>query len=94
MRGAKYKIALMPESWLKKAIRMASRIGFLRRLVQKCPDDAFSDDAAMIASASVAISAFEASGSIRCRTCRPASRSPFLLSSQRGLSGSPKHSTA
>src|ERR1039458_734390 len=40
MRGAKYRIALMPESWLKKAIKMASRIGFCSRLVQKLPDDA------------------------------------------------------
>ena len=48
----------MPESWLKNAIKMASRIGLRRRLVQKCADEAFSEDAAIISSASASISAF------------------------------------
>ena len=38
----------MPESWLKNAIRNASRIGRRRRSVQKRPAETFAEEAAMM----------------------------------------------
>jgi hypothetical protein len=49
---------------------MASRMGLRRRLVQKCPDDACSLDAAVIVSAPLQFRPANVSGSARCRTCK------------------------
>src|SRR5450755_1219649 len=62
IRGAKYKTALMPDNWLKKAIKIASRMGLRCWRVQKCPEDLVSAEAAVMASASVAIRDWDAVG--------------------------------
>ena len=93
MRGAKYRMALMPESWLKKAIRNASRIGVRSRADQKPPPPDCSRAVAVIWSARVFNSASLAAGSIDRSTATPLARSPFRVSSHRGLSGMNRHAT-
>ena len=88
MRGAKYSTALMPDSWLNKAIRNASRIGTRSRDPQNGPASLFSKEIARISSAWASIRAAGAPGSIRRSTSRPATRSRLRPSSHLGLSGS------
>jgi hypothetical protein len=76
MRGAKYRIALIPESWLKLAIRMARRIGTFRRLVKNFEAVLRSPAEAATESARLAISASENSGLTLRKTAMPASRCP------------------
>jgi NAD(P)-dependent dehydrogenase (short-subunit alcohol dehydrogenase family) len=55
---------LIPDNWLKNAIKIASKIGLRSWLVQKFPEDVVCPEAAMIWSASLAIadsSAYSAS---------------------------------
>src|SRR5450631_2437964 len=61
-RGAKYKIALMPDNWLKNAIRIASRMGLRSWRVQKYPEELVSFEAEVISSASAAITDWDAPG--------------------------------
>ncbi len=82
----------MPESWLKKAMKNASRIGTWSRRVQNRPAVTPSDEAAAIAFACSCSSSEVEPGRMSPSTAIPAARSPLRPMSQRGLSGSVRQS--
>ena len=81
----------MPESWLKNAIRKASRIGTRSRRVQKRAEPALLGRGGQDRVRLGLELRRGASGSMSRSTASPAARSPLRPSSQRGLSGMPKH---
>src|SRR5450631_2707734 len=84
-------MALMPESWLKNAIKMASEMGSRKFQFQKLSPVLRFSEPAWIAAASASISVGDACGRMRRKTRSPPSASWRRLMSQRGLSGIFKH---